>query len=273
MAKLDIKTILRDFGLKKNEIVVYLASLEIGTSAGSKLAKKTGITRSTTQYICQQLTKKGFMSVVGKNNSFLYTAEGGDKLLFLLDQEKVRVQDKMMSVKLIRDDLDRIAATKCLLPQVKFFEGRSGVISAYSDLMKYMDNNTELLNYADIVRKDTDHFKLRKVLDNFKEERTKRGIKLRMIVPYSETSLLYQKNDSKFLAKTFLVNSSPYQFGEGEDYIYKNRLYHISVKENHLFAYMAESNNIAERSKALFEIAWKQAEREHNEIFKKMSNK
>ena len=64
----DAKTLefkLKELGLAEKEAKVFLASLELGSSAVQEIAKKAEINRATTYVIIEKLMKKGLMSSVG----------------------------------------------------------------------------------------------------------------------------------------------------------------------------------------------------------------
>ena len=75
----EIKKILTDLGLESNEVKVYLASLKIGTSAASIVAKQAGIPRSTACYTLENLVKKGVVTMVLRGNTHIYTPEDPQK--------------------------------------------------------------------------------------------------------------------------------------------------------------------------------------------------
>ena len=61
-----LKEQLEKIGLAEKEAKVFLASLELGSSAAQKIAKKAEINRATTYVIIEKLMKKGLMSSVEK---------------------------------------------------------------------------------------------------------------------------------------------------------------------------------------------------------------
>ena len=67
-----IEETLKKLGLNEKEITIYLMLLKIGSVPASVLGQRTNITRSTAQYTCQQLAKKGLIHSIQKNNTFKY---------------------------------------------------------------------------------------------------------------------------------------------------------------------------------------------------------
>jgi len=135
-------------GLNEKEIEIYLASLTLGTSVASVLANRTKITRSTEQYTCQQLVKKGLMTVVEKGNTFLYTPESPDKLLYFIDQEREVLDNREDQVNRIIGDLKSRMNPHSVLPKVRFYEGEEATAQAYKSCVDHISENSEILGYA-----------------------------------------------------------------------------------------------------------------------------
>ena len=59
MQKDAIRSTLASLDLSDKEISLYLLLLQSGTAPASSLGDRAGLVRSTAQYTCQQLEKKG----------------------------------------------------------------------------------------------------------------------------------------------------------------------------------------------------------------------
>ncbi len=71
---------LTNLGLSEPEATVYLALLRLGQSSASRIAKDTGIKRTTIYPILKNLTTKGFASLFFKNNERCYLAQRPQKI-------------------------------------------------------------------------------------------------------------------------------------------------------------------------------------------------
>ena len=67
-------TLLEELGLTKNESKVYLALLELGSTAAGPLIKKIGMHRAAVYDIIDLLTGKGLVSYVIKANRKYFEA-------------------------------------------------------------------------------------------------------------------------------------------------------------------------------------------------------
>lgn len=126
---------LADLGLGEKEIAIYLGLLKVGTAPASALSKRTGITRSTAQYVCNQLVKKGVASMGHKDKVFLFTAESPDRLLLLLERQREVLQEKENRVQRILGPLKQMMNVHAALPQVRFYEGQAGMIQLYDSIL------------------------------------------------------------------------------------------------------------------------------------------
>jgi sugar-specific transcriptional regulator TrmB len=130
-----IKGTLLGLGLNDKEIDIYLMLLSVGSSPASTLGNRTGISRSTAQYTCQQLVKKGLISVTRKDNTFLYVAEPPEKLLYLLDIQQQQLEEKKDQVHRIVGTLKSLLNPHSELPKVRFYEGEAGMRQLYEQIL------------------------------------------------------------------------------------------------------------------------------------------
>ena len=83
MNLVDNKTLefkLKEIGMAEKEAKVFLASLELGSSAVQEIAKKADINRATTYVIIEKLMKKGLMSSVEKGKKDFFQTEDPEKI-------------------------------------------------------------------------------------------------------------------------------------------------------------------------------------------------
>lgn len=88
----DLKAVLQDFGLTKNEAEVYLLLLRLGNSQASEIAQKTNIHRINVYNILERLQEKGLLSyvIIGKRKS--YEAVDPKKILEIEEEKKKKIE-------------------------------------------------------------------------------------------------------------------------------------------------------------------------------------
>lgn len=131
----DINATLGELGLGETEIAIYLALLRVGPSPASSLARRTQITRSTAQYACQQLVKKGMASMALRHNVYLYATEPPEHLPQLLEQRRDALQEQERRVQQIVVPLRQMINVQAPLPRVQFYEGEAGMIRLYDSIL------------------------------------------------------------------------------------------------------------------------------------------
>lgn len=131
----NIEQALQEIGMSDKEITVYLALLKVGMVPGSALAQRTGIPRSTVQFIGRQLAKKGIVSMTKKNNVFSFAAEPPEKLLYLLQREQRKIEAKEQNILKIMKPLTDMMNPLSALPKVQYYEGLEGMIELYDSIL------------------------------------------------------------------------------------------------------------------------------------------
>lgn len=120
---------LSELGLSRQEASIYVASLELGFSSISDIAKKAGIKRPTVYYIIEELIKKQLISKAPKGKRTFYLAESPQKLL---DNLRAR-EEKLVNILPNLEALQKAAPNK---PKIRFHEGKEGIRTVYREIFK-----------------------------------------------------------------------------------------------------------------------------------------
>ena len=127
-ATLNIKHAFTHLGLTDEHAQIYLASLELGTTAASKIAKRAKVPRTTTYDLLDQLIDWGLISKIESHNKTLFSAEDPDRLLTQINYKKNRVADIAHILDKDMYQLEALfAQNKPNVPKVRFFQGESGM--------------------------------------------------------------------------------------------------------------------------------------------------
>lgn len=243
---------LKSLDLSDKEIDVYLAILELGSVPASVIGKRTGIVRSTTQYTCQQLTQKGLLRSITRGNTFLYSAESPEKLVYLLDQQKKDLEVKEDNVKRIIGDLKKRMNPKILLPRVQFIEGEDNMISLYREML---DQKEPIYNA--FLKRDNITDKFGRFMDRqFVPQRIQRGIRAFVLLnDESEGAEEALRTDKESKRVTLLVPTKDFPFDADID-LYGNKVAFYSYRKNDLTGVIIENQYIRSSMFSLFKMAW-----------------
>jgi len=238
---MKFEEILSLFGLKKHQISIYVACLELGFATASQIAKKAGIARPYFYDLIVDLINNGFV---------LQTIKGKQKLYSALNPEKLKDKE-LEKLKIIEEALPELKSIyNCSSdnPKVFFYEGRNGLDEVYNDTLKHK---------GEIVAFTTEKFVLtdgKQLSNDYIKRRLKLKIPVRVIGPVSKEVMELKKNDEKELRKTKMLPREVFT-SDVEVGIYGNKVDFISFNKE--FGLIIENKEIADTMKKIFEIIWK----------------
>ncbi len=241
-----IRETLKKLGLNEKEITIYLALLSLGNAPASVLGQRTKITRSTAQYTSQKLVKKGLIRSIQKNNTFIYTPESPDKLLYLLDQEKKVIAEKTDQTNRIIGELKSMINPQAILPKVRFFEGKDGLIDLYREILEL---RTPIDSFED--KGEMAAF-IPEFIPEFIQTRIERKIFNRVICPAENT---VNKNDIKEFRETRFISKSKFPFS-CDIKICKDLVSIFSFDKNTAVGIAIQHQDIAKNFHILFNFMW-----------------
>lgn len=254
-----IRDVLEIIGLSAKEIEIYLVALSTGSAPASVLARRAQITRSTAQYTCQQLVRKGLLGVAQKGNTFLYAPGHPEKLVDLVEHERRELAEKAEEVHRIIGPLTAIMNPQSVLPKVRFLEGKEGLQTAYAGVLKNLESGEEILTYVNPLEPGNDTLGLAAIIDDFIRERVRKNIRMRMIAPLSPAGLHLREQDRTSLRVTRLVSRERLPVQPVEILFYREEMCSVSAEDGSIFAYTVRHESITQMHRAMFELAWEQA--------------
>lgn len=237
-----IEATLLDLGLTRNEILVYIANLKLGSSRVEEISRKAGIIRTTTYDVLDSLVRKGFSASVIKSGVRYYSVTEPGQLLSLLDEKKKKVEA-------VLDELEGMKKSVITKPKMQMFEGKEGLKSVYSDILA---TGKDLLGYgnAELSWQVLTYF-----LPTFVKKRVKLGMRSRLIVEKSGTGLDFKEQDKTNKRETKFLESMRKM--ETIVYIYGNKVAILTFVSKEPIAIIIENKEIADSQKILFESMWK----------------
>ncbi len=246
-------------GLTRKESDVYFAFLSMGVGKVSDIAKKAGINRTNAYDILANLSKKGLVSISGKEPKQEYRCENPESFLKFLKNEAEKKQEDYRYAELLLPELKSLYKTGTR-PQVKFYEGIEGLKQVYEDTLTASGPFVAMASYEDM------HKTLGSYFPQYYRRRAAKGLFVRGIVPSTPLSAERERMN-KFEARE-LAQVPKELFDISPDIeIYDNKVMIASWREK--LGIIIESEEIADAMKKLFELAWKEAKRLDKELRKK----
>ncbi len=122
---MDIQQSLRDFGLKKSEIAVYVYLLEHDHASPAQIAKGTGILRTNCYHVLDALTEHQLIREE--------TSGTGRKMYFANDPESLlrSIQEKAVAIERVIPDIRAMFAATTNKPTIRFHDGKKEIQEIY----------------------------------------------------------------------------------------------------------------------------------------------
>lgn len=134
---MQFEPLLKDIGFADKEAAVYLALLELGSSAVQPIARKAKVARPTTYLVLEKLLKQGLATRYSEGKKTLFVAESPRNLLRLVEREERRVQDKKSGVEVALPALQALMKSRTGKPSVRYFDGLEGLQTIRREMLMY----------------------------------------------------------------------------------------------------------------------------------------
>ena len=244
MNKEIIKT-LQDIGLSKEETNVYLAGLELGESSVQNIAKKAGIKRPTAYIIIDSLIAKSLFYQTFKGKKRYFGAQNPKDL-------EINLKRKAFDLAKIMPELNSIYNTLEFKPKVRFYEGVTGLMSVYNDMLDSTPENGEIVSLSGI--KNLFDMLPKEFVTEYFTRRIRKNITAKILAIDSEESREWVKNAEEEMREIQIISENKFNFS-GEIEIYGDKVALISFKENYM-TIVIESKEIANMHKLFFDLTW-----------------
>lgn len=234
---------LQDVGLNETEAKIYLAALELGQTSVSRIARKSGIKRTTVYLSLENLLQKGLMSTIKKEGKAFYYAEDPRHLERIMEERKQKIATLIPQLLAFTNLIDN-------KPEIRFFEGNEGIKEVLVDALNNAKQEICMM-YSESYIADFDG---KYFSDYYVPERLKRKISTRTIVPDNELMRALANTNEKSLRKIKFLDPQIFKINI-EVMLYGDRWMSI-VSFEEKFALIIESTAIYKSFQSIFETLW-----------------
>jgi HTH-type transcriptional regulator, sugar sensing transcriptional regulator len=234
---------LQDAGINETEAKIYLAALELGQTIVSRIARKSGIKRTTIYLSLENLIKMGLISTINIRGKAHYYAEDPRNLERLMEEKKQRITKLVPQLLAFTNLIDK-------KPQIRYFEGTEGIKEVLKDSLNYPGQEILLFFSESYISDFGDDF----FAEYYRPERVKRKISARALLPDNEEMRKIAAEDEKNLRRSKLISGDSFRI-KMEMMIYGgSKISIVSYKEK--FGMIIESVDIFDSFKSIFETMW-----------------
>lgn len=226
-------------GFSEGEAKIYTATLELGETSVAQISKKAKIERTTAYGFIESLKKRGYLTVSRSGKKTVYSANNPKRL-------KGELEEKSRLIEAVLPELLSITNAIDTKPKVRFFDSREGIYDIYRETLNYPDQR--MLMWMSSPWYDDEKF----WRDFYMPTRIEKKIHLRAIVPKTEESVPFVKEDVVSLRETRMTDGNDIA---ADIMLYGTRsIAIISYEES--TALVIESQKLFETLKMIFEAHW-----------------
>ena len=248
---MKIQQILSLFNLRDIETKLFEVLFNNGIMSASDIAKQLNISRTSVYDLLDRLIKVELISETLKGGVKMFVVQPPEKIQLLLQEKQKEILSAQSMLKELEKEYQ--GKQKSFKPKFQLFEGREEVQQMMKDLLLYRDITVRafwpIKKMLDLL---TPEF-----VEKFHQERIERNIKLKVIWPKSESSLVKQykflkisqeqKREARFASADIDFSLGYAVYGQTVRFL-------SSSKEN--FGFLIESKELAEVMISQFNILW-----------------
>lgn len=236
---------LERIGLTKNQSLVYLSLLKLGTSTAQAIIKESGMHRAIIYDCLQKLDEISLVTSVIKDYKRYFQAIEPKKLLTYLDEKKEMLLQKL-------PELERMQNMKHKELNASVFKGREGLKTIHSEMLKE-GKEVFVLGAKGLIFSELPYF-----IPNFERERLRKRIKFTLIYDKKEIQN-YEKeiiNRQLFEGKTFPTGFDTNTVVN----IFGNKVAIVSWQEKNPTGFMINDQNVANSFRKWFNFIYQHCE-------------
>ena len=232
---------MESLGLTKNQSLVYLSLLTLGSTSIQPLIKETGLHRSRVYDALEKLEELGLMSSVVKDYKKYFQASQPEKLLEYLEEKKAMVQS-------ILPQLKKLESMKKEEMHASLYKGIEGLKTIHSEMLN-SSKEVYVLGAKGLIFQVLKYFTPR-----FERERTRKKIKFFLIYDnkdikkYERGVVKRRLFEGKILPRGFNSHAVVNIFG--------NKVAIVHWKEKYPTTFVIENSEVADAFRKWFRFMY-----------------
>ena len=241
--------LLEQIGLTEGETKVYLTMIKLGETKTGPLAKEAEVSSSKVYKILDRLIKKGLAGHVIKGKIKYFSALEPKRILEYMDKKEQELKQKKELVKKLIPELE-LSQRSTKQPEAIIYNGFKGVTNFFRNILDELKKGEEY--YVIGATYGANIPGLREFFYNYHKERSKKGIKVKMLANYETKG-----NIEKTTQKSADIKYLPAHFASNMQItFYKNRAF-ITIWSENPMGFLMENVEAVKSFKSYFDTLWK----------------
>lgn len=253
---------IEELGLSNKEARVYVACLTLGASPVQKIADQAGIKRVTAYVILESLVSLGLVSQSVKGKKTFFNAEEPSNLRRLLEKREQEVKEQKANFENVLPELLNLKELPKDSPNVKYYEGAEGIKAINTAMLRdYRQEGLQMVyGFSNLDQIFSFFPEFRTQTAN--PQRYESGVKSRIIYTCEEGPVL-SATDKERNRESRWIPADAYRLN-GDFNIVGDHIIILSLGGTQPLGITIDSAELAKGMKAIFDMAWAEAERYKN---------
>ena len=246
----NIKQVLQEIGLTKNETEIYLFLLKSGETTTGSIIKETGIANSRVYNSISSLIDKGLIIYNTQKDGKHFSAVSPEIILKQQEDRKKKIESIIPNLKSMSGNQQKETLTA-------IYEGFQGFKTAFQKIIEDCPKE-ETIHILGFSSQPYATESLRTFLANMNLKSQNKKQKLKILLdPSSKDSLGKDRKNEKYSEVRYMPKGyiSPAAIDIFQDYVY------MFLWEEKPFVFMIKNKRIAESFKQYFNLLWNIAKR------------
>lgn len=247
-ANTDVKNFLEELGLSEKEIELYIEALRYGMQTGSTFAKKTGIARSSVNFLFDQLVQKGLATKEVRNKTTYFSALSPESIEYILLQKNAVLKKQMSDFKDMLPLLKGLKGKQSLTPKVTYYEGLDSLFRTIDDVYSRDESVYFISSHNNM------HPQIREYIEKIYIPKSKKHVhKNQMILSDGEAARSYIKKAEGVYDEVIFIDPklNPFKITLA---IHGNKVDLISYDPSDLSGIVIENPLVADHMRTIFGI-------------------
>ena len=228
-------------GFSRPEAALWKASLELGESDLTTLAKRAGMPRTSAYAAIEKLRVRGLLDFYVKRRRRMYVAVPPERFVHEL-AEKAKTANRLLPA------LRSLTRKKGNQPQITLHEGVTGVKSVFDHLLEYKHHFSAITSLEDMQAVASRPF------SSFIRQRIRQNLRVRFITNRSSEAEMFARRDNEEFRETRFVPEN-YEFHTA-NYVFGHHIAFLSLRNERPLAVLIHDDDIAATFQLYFELLW-----------------